>query len=43
MKITSAYDPNDFEVGNCHNLERIIVMNPDATMNEYAGRYQKMS
>ena len=34
VKITPAHDPNDFEVGNRHNLERINIMNPDATMNE---------
>ena len=39
VKITPAHDPNDFEVGNRHNLERIVVMNPDATMNENAGKY----
>ncbi len=33
VKITPAHDPNDFEVGNRHNLERIIIMNDDATMN----------
>lgn len=42
VKITPAHDPNDFEVGNRHNLERIKVMNPDATMNEFAGKYNKM-
>ena len=36
VKITPAHDPNDFEVGNRHNLERICVMNPDTTMNENA-------
>ena len=39
VKITPAHDPNDFEVGNRHNLERIIVMNPNGTMNENAGIY----
>lgn len=39
VKITPAHDPNDFEVGNRHNLERVVVMNPDATMNENAGKY----
>ena len=34
VKITPAHDPNDFEVGNRHNLERIQIMNDDATMNE---------
>ncbi len=42
VKITPAHDPNDFEVGNRHHLERIIVMNPDATMNENAFKYQGM-
>ena len=36
VKITPAHDPNDFEVGNRHNLERIKVINPDGTMNENA-------
>ena len=39
VKITPAHDPNDFEVGNRHNLERIVVMNEDATMNENAPGY----
>ena len=43
VKITPAHDPNDFEVGNRHNLERVVVMNPDATMNEKAGKYQGMT
>ena len=43
VKITPAHDPNDFEVGNRHNLERIVVMNPDATMNENAGKYQGLT
>ncbi|MDD3453611.1 MAG: valine--tRNA ligase [Bacilli bacterium] len=42
VKITPAHDPNDFEVGNRHNLERIIVMNDDATMNENALMYQNL-
>ena len=43
VKITPAHDPNDFEVGNRHNLERVVVMNPDATMNENAGKYCGMT
>lgn len=43
VKITPAHDPNDFEVGNRHQLERIIVMNPDGTMNANALQYQGMS
>jgi valyl-tRNA synthetase len=42
VKITPAHDPNDFEVGIRHNLERINVMNPDGTMNENAFKYNKM-
>src|SRR5699024_8672592 len=29
VKITPAHDPNDFEIGNRHDLERILVMNED--------------
>ncbi len=43
VKITPAHDPNDFEVGLRHNLERIIVMNKDATMNENAPGYVGLS
>jgi len=39
VKITPAHDPNDFEVGLRHNLERIIVINPDGTMNKNALKY----
>ena len=40
VKITPAHDPNDFEVGNRHNLERVLVMNEDGSMNAKAGKYQ---
>ena len=43
VKITPAHDPNDFEVGNRHNLERVVVMNEDATMNDNAGKYAGMT
>src|SRR5699024_10276385 len=33
VKITPAHDPNDFEIGNRHNLERVLVMHEDGTMN----------
>lgn len=42
VKITPAHDPNDFEVGNRHDLPRILVMNEDGTMNENAGKYNGM-
>ncbi len=43
VKITPAHDPNDYEVGKRHNLNEIICINPDATMNENAGIYQGFS
>ncbi len=43
VKITPAHDPNDFEVGERHNLERIVIMNDDATMNENAIGYEGMT
>ncbi|WP_277631188.1 valine--tRNA ligase [Atopococcus tabaci] len=42
VKITPAHDPNDFEVGNRHELPRLNVMNPDGSMNEQAGKYAGM-
>ncbi|WP_227936706.1 valine--tRNA ligase [Alkalihalobacillus deserti] len=42
VKITPAHDPNDFEIGNRHNLTRILVMNEDGTMNDKAGKYNGM-
>ena len=38
--MTPAHDPNDFEVGKRHNLEKIKVMNEDGTMNKLAGKYE---
>lgn len=42
VKITPAHDPNDFELGNRHELERILVMNEDGTMNANALQYKGM-
>ncbi|MCX7714654.1 MAG: valine--tRNA ligase [Clostridia bacterium] len=42
VKITPAHDPNDFEVGERHKLEKIKVMNDDATINHYGGKYEGM-
>lgn len=39
VKITPAHDPNDFEVGQRHNLPQINVMDEGGTMNEEAGPY----
>ena len=42
VKITPAHDPNDFEVGNRHDLPRINVMTKEAIMNDKAGKYEGM-
>jgi valyl-tRNA synthetase len=42
VKITPAHDPNDFMVGQRHNLEVINIMNDDATINENGGKYAGM-
>ncbi|MBO5883377.1 MAG: valine--tRNA ligase [Clostridia bacterium] len=42
VKITPAHDPNDFLVGQRHGLEQIKVMNDDATINAYGGKYEGM-
>ena len=39
VKITPAHDPNDFEMGQRHNLPQIDVMTDDAHMSEAAGPY----
>ena len=43
VKITPAHDPNDYKVGERHNLEIINILNGDATLNENAGKYQGMT
>ena len=43
VKITPAHDPNDYKVGERHNLEIINILNDDATLNENAGKYQGMT
>ncbi len=42
VKVTPAHDPNDFEIGNRHDLRKINILNDDATMNENAGPYEGM-
>ncbi len=42
VKITPAHDPNDFLVGQRHNLEQIRVLNDDATINHFGGKYEGM-
>lgn len=40
VKITPAHDPNDYIVGERHNLPQINTLNPDGTMNELTGEFQ---
>lgn len=40
LKITPGHDPNDFEIGQRHNLEVLNILHRDATMNENAGPYE---
>lgn len=42
VKITPAHDPNDFEIGQRHDLPQILVMDESAVMNENAGKYKGM-
>ncbi len=42
VKVTPCHDPNDFEMGQRHNLEQILVFNEDATVNENGGNYEGM-
>lgn len=42
VKVTPAHDPNDFLMGQRHDLEQIVVMNDDGTMNNKAGKYESM-
>jgi len=44
VKVTPAHDPNDFLIGERHNLEFINIMNEDASMNSNVpNKYQKIS
>ena len=42
VKVTPAHDPNDFEIGERHGLERVNVLNPDSSINENGGSYRGM-
>lgn len=42
VKVTPAHDPNDFEMGQRHGLEQIVVLNDDATMADNTGKYKGM-
>ncbi len=40
VKVTPAHDPNDFEMGQRHNLPFINIMNKDGSLNENAGEFE---
>src|SRR3990170_209972 len=42
VKVTPAHDKSDFEISKRHNLEKVVVINPDGSMNENAGKYKGM-
>ncbi len=42
LKITPAHDPNDYEIGQRHDLPIINILNKDVTLNEHAGPYANM-
>ena len=39
LKVTPAHDPNDYMLGQKHNLESIDIFNEDATLSPAAGLY----
>ncbi|ONI42278.1 valine--tRNA ligase [Candidatus Epulonipiscium fishelsonii] len=41
VKITPAHDPNDFEVGQRHNLEQLCIMTDEGIITE--GKYKDLS
>ncbi|MCL2527179.1 MAG: valine--tRNA ligase [Defluviitaleaceae bacterium] len=43
VKVTPAHDPNDFEIGQRHNLPIINVMNDDGTINETGAHYNGLT
>jgi len=43
VKITPAHDPNDFEIGQRHNLPAINIMNDDGTINAIGGEYESLT
>lgn len=42
VKITPAHDPNDFDMGQRHNLDQILVMTSEGKMAENTGKYVGM-
>ncbi|CAN5881353.1 valine--tRNA ligase [soil metagenome] len=42
VKVTPGHDPNDFEIGNRHQLAEINILNPDGSLNDNAGPLEGM-
>jgi valyl-tRNA synthetase len=40
VKVTPSHDPNDFIIGQHHNLVQINILNNDGSLNDNAGQYQ---
>ncbi len=40
VKVTPAHDPNDFAIGQRHDLPQITVMNKNGSMNNQAGPFE---
>ena len=43
VKVTPSHDPNDFEMGERHNLASHVVIGFDGKMNALAGKYEGLS
>ena len=42
VKVTPGHDPNDYEMGQRHDLPTVSIMNDDATLNDEAGPYASL-
>jgi valyl-tRNA synthetase len=42
LKITPGHDPNDYEIGNRHNLPVVSILDKQAKINENGGKYKGM-
>jgi valyl-tRNA synthetase len=42
VKVTPAHDPNDFAMATRHQLPLVVVISPDGSMTEDAGKYGAM-
>lgn len=43
VKITPGHDPNDFKVGQRHNLPVINILNADGSLNDSCGKYSGLT